>query len=148
MFSVPQEYPSETRQVSRAVRAVSWTSGSQLDGTRDHVAPKQVMRGIFWPREMAKKEILVRYILTTKTTGEWIARLRQVPCAPVNDPASALSDPFMQERQMIVETDHPEFGRIRHVAGPMKIAGARKKNPHRAPKFGEHPRRSLKNSRG
>jgi crotonobetainyl-CoA:carnitine CoA-transferase CaiB-like acyl-CoA transferase len=77
-------------------------------------------------------------ILATKTTDEWIARLKgQVPCAPVRDLASALNDSFARERDMIVETDHPEFGRIRQAAGPVKIPGA-KKSHRRAPKLGEH----------
>ncbi len=80
----------------------------------------------------------IQSILETKTTDEWIARMKgQVPCAPVQDLASALRDPFIREREMIVETDHPEFGKVRQAAGPVKIPGT-KKNHRRAPKLGEH----------
>jgi crotonobetainyl-CoA:carnitine CoA-transferase CaiB-like acyl-CoA transferase len=83
-------------------------------------------------------------ILATKTTDEWIARLKgHVPCAPVRNLSSALRDPFTQEREMIVETDHPEFGNVRQAAGPVKIPGARKSH-HRAPKLGEHTKEILK----
>jgi crotonobetainyl-CoA:carnitine CoA-transferase CaiB-like acyl-CoA transferase len=86
----------------------------------------------------------IQSILETKTTGEWIARMKgQVPCAPVRDLAGALRDPFTREREMIVETDHPEFGKVRQAAGPVKIAGARK-NHHRAPRLGEHTEEILK----
>jgi len=86
----------------------------------------------------------IQAILATKTTEEWIARLKgQVPCAPVQDLATALRDPFLREREMIVETDHPEFGRVRQAAGPVKIPGA-KKNHHRGPKLGEHTEEILK----
>ncbi|MDE3137558.1 MAG: CoA transferase [Acidobacteriota bacterium] len=86
----------------------------------------------------------IQSILATKTTEEWITRFQgQVPCAPVRDLTSALSDPFTHEREMIVETDHPEFGKVRQVAGPVKIPGA-KKSHHRAPKLGEHTEEILK----
>ena len=86
----------------------------------------------------------IQSILATKTTDEWIACLKgQVPCAPVHDLNSALRDPFVREREMIVETDHPEFGRVRQAAGPVKIPGA-KKDHHRAPKLGEHTEEILK----
>jgi crotonobetainyl-CoA:carnitine CoA-transferase CaiB-like acyl-CoA transferase len=83
-------------------------------------------------------------ILATKTTDEWVALLKgQVPCAPVQDLATALRDPFIRERDMIVETDHPEFGRVRQAAGPVKIPGAKKEH-RRAPKLGEHSEEILK----
>jgi crotonobetainyl-CoA:carnitine CoA-transferase CaiB-like acyl-CoA transferase len=86
----------------------------------------------------------IQSILVTKTTDEWIARFHgQVPCAPVHDLTSALRDPFTHERDMIVETDHPEFGKVRQAAGPVKIPGA-KKSHHRAPKLGEHTEEILK----
>jgi crotonobetainyl-CoA:carnitine CoA-transferase CaiB-like acyl-CoA transferase len=86
----------------------------------------------------------IQSILATKTTEEWIARLKgQVPCAPVRDLSSALRGPFTQAREMIVETDHPEFGKVRQAAGPVKIPGARKEH-RRAPKLGEHTEEILK----
>lgn len=82
--------------------------------------------------------------LEKKTTAEWLDRLRgQVPCAPVRDLAQSMRDPLLREREMVVETDHPEFGRVKQVAGPVKIAGERKQ--HRcAPKLGEHSAQILK----
>ncbi len=86
----------------------------------------------------------IQSILATRTTDEWITRLRgQVPRAPVRDLTSALRDPFVLEREMIVETDHPEFGRVRQAAGPIKIPGTQKEH-RRAPKLGEHTEEVLK----
>jgi crotonobetainyl-CoA:carnitine CoA-transferase CaiB-like acyl-CoA transferase len=87
-------------------------------------------------------------IFSTRTTGEWVIHLRgKVPCAPVNDLPGALADPFLVEREMIVETDHPLFGRVKQVAGPIKVSGARKS--HRpAPKLGEHTAEVLKDCLG
>ncbi len=86
----------------------------------------------------------IESILANKTTDEWITQLKgQVPCAPVQGLARALRDPFLLEREMIVETDHPEFGRVRQAAGPVKIPGARKQH-RRAPKLGEHSEEVLR----
>lgn len=77
-------------------------------------------------------------IFLTRTTEEWLERLRgKVPCAPVNDLSQALKDPFLMEREMIAETQHPVYGKIRQVAGPIKVDEARI-NHHRAPELGEH----------
>ena len=38
---------------------------------------------------------------------------------------------------MIVEVDHPEFGRLREVRSPIRTAGEIR-TPSRAPKLGEH----------
>ncbi len=44
---------------------------------------------------------------------------------------------MVRERGMIVEVDHPHFGRIREVASPIKTEGAIAA-PARAPRLGEH----------
>jgi len=74
----------------------------------------------------------------TRTTGEWLALLRgHVPCAPVNTVREALGDEQVRAREMIVELDHPEFGRMRQVASPIKTSGA-VTAPARGPRLGEH----------
>jgi crotonobetainyl-CoA:carnitine CoA-transferase CaiB-like acyl-CoA transferase len=60
-----------------------------------------------------------------------------VPCAPVNGVGEALADPQVEAREMIVEVDHPVFGRIREVGSPIKTAGAITR-PDPAPGLGEH----------
>ena len=58
-------------------------------------------------------------------TDHWLTTLRgRVPIGPVNSVAQALADPQITARDMIVETDHPTFGRTRHVASPVKTKGA------------------------
>lgn len=90
----------------------------------------------------------LQQIFATKSTREWLDLLRgKVPCAPVNDLSQALDDPFLAEREMVVETEHPVFGRIKQVAGPFKISGVGKS--HRpAPKLGEHTVEILRDTLG
>jgi crotonobetainyl-CoA:carnitine CoA-transferase CaiB-like acyl-CoA transferase len=73
-----------------------------------------------------------------RTTAEWLDRLRgRVPCAPVNTLAEALADEQVRARGMILEVDHPEFGRLREVASPVRTAGA-VGAPAPAPSLGQH----------
>jgi crotonobetainyl-CoA:carnitine CoA-transferase CaiB-like acyl-CoA transferase len=53
----------------------------------------------------------------------WLQKLRAagVPCGPVNSVADALDDEHTRARGMVVETDHPHFGRVRQVAGPVRV---------------------------
>jgi crotonobetainyl-CoA:carnitine CoA-transferase CaiB-like acyl-CoA transferase len=73
-----------------------------------------------------------------KTTAEWLALLRgQVPCAPVNTVAEALEDEQVRARNMVLEVEHPHFGRIREVASPIRTEGEIRQ-PAPAPALGEH----------
>jgi crotonobetainyl-CoA:carnitine CoA-transferase CaiB-like acyl-CoA transferase len=73
-----------------------------------------------------------------RPTAEWLARLRgRVPCAPVNTIAQALEDEQVRARGMILEVEHPAFGRLREVASPVRTAGSAA-SPAPAPRLGEH----------
>jgi crotonobetainyl-CoA:carnitine CoA-transferase CaiB-like acyl-CoA transferase len=94
-----------------------------------------------FPARLANRATLVAALkerFGARTTGEWLERLRgRVPCAPVNDVRQALADEQVLAREMIVEVDHPEFGRLREVRSPIRTEGEIRA-PARAPKLGEH----------
>jgi len=84
----------------------------------------------------------------TKSTNDWVKALRgKVPCAPVNDLSQAMKEPLLVDREMIVETQHPSFGKIRQLASPIKLAGTNM-NHTRAPGLGEHTAEILKQHLG
>jgi len=77
-----------------------------------------------------------------KTTADWLGLLRgRVPCAPVNTVAQALEDEQVRAREMVLEVEHPHFGRIREVASPIRTDGEIR-HPAPAPALGSIPRRS------
>ena len=94
-----------------------------------------------FPDRLTHKDALVTILkarFAQRTTAAWLDRLRgRVPCAPVNTVAQALADEQVAARGMIVDIDHPRFGRIREVASPVKTAGAVTR-PAPAPRLGEH----------
>jgi len=73
-----------------------------------------------------------------RSSEEWMRILKDagIPCGRVNDVSAALSDPLVLERRMIVETDHPYFGTVRQVAGPVRI-GHFTPDSRRGPMLGE-----------
>jgi len=94
-----------------------------------------------FPGRLAHKDALLPILeerFATKSTREWLGLLRgHVPCAPVNSVREALEDEQVLAREMIVEIDHPVFGRMRQVASPIKTEGAITA-PAPAPRLGEH----------
>ncbi len=94
-----------------------------------------------FPDRLANKDALLAILtpaFAARTTGEWLDRLRgRVPCAPVNSMRQALADEQVLHREMILEVEHPVFGRIREVASPIKTEGVVAR-PAPAPRLGEH----------
>jgi crotonobetainyl-CoA:carnitine CoA-transferase CaiB-like acyl-CoA transferase len=66
-------------------------------------------------------------IFAARTTAEWLELLTPagVPCAPVNDVASALADEQAQARGAVVELDHPTLGPVRGPGSPFVVDGER-----------------------
>ena len=53
---------------------------------------------------------------------EWLERFGgRVPAAPVFDVKEALENPFVAERECVVNAEHPRFGKIRGVAAPVRV---------------------------
>jgi crotonobetainyl-CoA:carnitine CoA-transferase CaiB-like acyl-CoA transferase len=83
---------------------------------------------------LAHREVL-RPILESEfarhSTAQWLERLRgQVPIAPVYTVAETLADEQVLAREMVIELEHPIFGRIRETGCPIKIDGV---SPRYAP---------------
>src|SRR5688572_22450459 len=83
---------------------------------------------------------MLEAIFRTRTVDEWLATLRkfEVPAAPVNNLDRAFAEPPVAERQMIVEYDHPEVGRVRLPGNPIKMSGVTGTISKPAPRLGEH----------
>ena len=97
---------------------------------------------------VANRETLVPHlarIFLTRTAAEWLERLRaaNVPAAPVNHFDGAFAEPPVAEREMIVEYDHPDAGRVRLPGNPIKMSGVTKTISNPAPRLGEHTDRVL-----
>ncbi len=79
-------------------------------------------------------------IFRTRTVADWLERLRaaEVPAAPVNNLDGAFAEPPVAEREMIVEYDHPEVGKVRLPGNPIKMSDMSGTISKPAPRLGEH----------
>ncbi len=95
------------------------------------------------PKRLENRAVLIpmlEAILRSRTVADWLAALRaaEVPVAPVNNLDGAFAEPPVAEREMIVEYDHPEVGRVRLPGNPIKFEGAGRTISNPAPRLGEH----------
>jgi crotonobetainyl-CoA:carnitine CoA-transferase CaiB-like acyl-CoA transferase len=92
---------------------------------------------------IANREALVPQLermFRARTVADWLDRLRaaEVPAAPVNNLDGAFAEPPVAEREMIVEYDHPEVGKVRMPGNPIKMSESRGTPSQPAPRLGEH----------
>jgi crotonobetainyl-CoA:carnitine CoA-transferase CaiB-like acyl-CoA transferase len=72
-----------------------------------------------------KEELLgILISLFKKQTNDyWLAKLKgKVPVAPVNSIQEALTQPLIEERDMIIEANSQNFGNIKMIGTPIKIS--------------------------
>lgn len=78
--------------------------------------------------------------LESRTSAEWEALLpaEGIPSGPVLSVGEALEHPQMKARGSILEHDHPTAGRLRTIASPVRLDGARPAPMPPPPRLGEH----------
>lgn len=83
--------------------------------------------------------------LRGRTTEEWIARLEaeDVPCAPVLTRRQAIRHPQAVANGIVIETDHPEAGRLRQARTPASFSGTPAEQRRGAPALGGDTRAIL-----
>jgi len=88
---------------------------------------------------MAARLELTAAVLETRSTAEWLERLRaeQVPCAPILEREELLSDPQILANQIIVESDHPHAGPMREARAAAHLDGSPASLRRPAPMLGE-----------
>ncbi|HZV49444.1 MAG TPA: CoA transferase [Candidatus Dormibacteraeota bacterium] len=77
---------------------------------------------------------LLGEVFRSAPAAVWLDRLRAagVPCAPVNTLEQALADPQTEARQMVIEVEHPRWGRLKAPASPLRV-GSQPSPRRRAP---------------
>jgi len=75
-----------------------------------------------------------------KTAAEWLKLFAEegIPSAPVNTVDKVLADPQLLARNMLVEADHPAYGRMKILGNPVKMSGMEEQTFAAAPTLGEH----------
>ncbi|NJN83167.1 MAG: CoA transferase [Caldilineaceae bacterium] len=104
-----------------------WQALAEVLDAEDGSAPRLVgdaRFASFASRDQYREPLLgeLKRRFGKRTTADWLERLRgKAPCAPVNSLAEALTDEQVLAREMIVEVEHPEFGRLRQTRTAIHI---------------------------
>jgi succinate---hydroxymethylglutarate CoA-transferase len=89
-------------------------------------------------KNAAKLNPILDAVFMEKSVQAWVDIFAGlVPIGPVYDLADALETDFVKEREMIHTYDHPQKGKFRVVANPIKIDGQRLPTTY-APDLGEN----------
>ena len=88
---------------------------------------------------------LIQTILRDRTSKDWLERLEShdVPCAPVLTRSAMLAHPQIRANDLIVETSHPEAGRLRHTRSAARFSVTEPEHRRGAPVLGAHTREVL-----
>jgi alpha-methylacyl-CoA racemase len=113
-----------------------------------HVGRPELVNYLWAKDEKRVKELyeFLRQLFLTKTKEEWWewSKDKQVMLAPVNYIEEALDDPQLKHRKMVIETEHPKFGKIIQIGNPFKLSDTPPRTKGLSPKFGEHTRQVLR----
>ena len=88
---------------------------------------------------------LTQQVLRSRTSAEWIVRLEahDVPCAPVLTRREMIRHPQVVENGIIVETEHPQAGRLRQTRTPARFSGTPAEHRRGGPVLGGDTREVL-----
>lgn len=91
-------------------------------------------------RRRAELMPLVSTVMQTRPAGEWLELLTQagIPCGPIRNVSSALADPQVAARGVIVQLEHPLLGAIKSLATPIHMSDTALSYRRYPPQLGEH----------
>jgi len=87
---------------------------------------------------------ILKPIFMEKTVDEWLALIGgHFPCGPINNLEQVFSMPHVQDREMLVEMEHPTIGALPLVGSPLKMGGTPVEYRLPPPLMGEHTKEIL-----
>jgi crotonobetainyl-CoA:carnitine CoA-transferase CaiB-like acyl-CoA transferase len=128
----PSLYPSQVFATADSYIAIICFKEKfwrELCAVMDQPALADEPRFLTFADRLANREPLLRIVerlMRARTTDDWLDRLRgRVPCAPVNTVRQALTDPQVRAREMVIDVEHPVWGRLDEVGSPYKVGAER-----------------------
>jgi crotonobetainyl-CoA:carnitine CoA-transferase CaiB-like acyl-CoA transferase len=114
----------------------------KIDSLRDPKFSKSIDR--LKNQEFIESEL--NKVLSTKSSEFWIKELNdaKVPCGPINTFSQALSDEQVIHRNMIVEVEHPDGGKVKMPGNPVKLSYTDEVSYTPPPHLGAHTKEVLK----
>jgi formyl-CoA transferase len=87
----------------------------------------------------AALEALVEQVTRDKPRAHWLAACEAagIPAGPIYSVPEALADPHAQARGMVQEYEHPQVGRVKTLANPLKLSKSPPRLREAPPLLGE-----------
>jgi crotonobetainyl-CoA:carnitine CoA-transferase CaiB-like acyl-CoA transferase len=143
-------YPTKDRHIILAcVTDQAWIN--LADVLNDPMLSDPALQAL--PARAAKREAIetrLAEIFQTDGCDAWLARFAaaDVPAAPVNDFAHALSDPQILARDMVAAVPQPDGGAARMPGNPVKLSETGEESFTAAPLLGQHTEEVLRGMLG
>jgi formyl-CoA transferase/CoA:oxalate CoA-transferase len=117
-----------------------WERCAKALGHPEWIADPRFPRSTDRLRHRAELEKEMEAVLSERSTAHWVAVLDEagVPCGPVYTYAQLFADPQVRHREMVVDAEDPELGRVSHIRTPVKLSGSAVAVRTVAPKLGQH----------
>jgi crotonobetainyl-CoA:carnitine CoA-transferase CaiB-like acyl-CoA transferase len=96
-------------------------------------------------RHINERLVMTQEALRTRSAEEWLQRLTDagVPCAPVLTRTTMLTNPQVVANGIVVETEHPEAGRLRQARPAARFSETPATIRHGGPGLGQQTREVL-----
>jgi crotonobetainyl-CoA:carnitine CoA-transferase CaiB-like acyl-CoA transferase len=124
--------------VVACAKEVFW---SRLVATLDLDEFREPRYATFSQRLENRDELLGQLVAVFRgrSTDDWVEVLTAggVPCAPINDLASAMTEPQAHARDLFQSFGHPTYGDVTVLRSPMRV-GEFRRPTQVAPKLGQH----------
>ncbi|RLD13415.1 MAG: CoA transferase, partial [Caldiserica bacterium] len=91
--------------------------------------------------ENKKKLIpILEDIISKKTTDEWLKIFEKygIPSSPINTIDRIVNDPHIKYREMLVEVEQPDVGKVKIAGSPLKLSETPGRVYSHAPLLGEN----------
>ncbi len=89
---------------------------------------------------------LMEQAFASKPRAEWLSILGEndIPCAPTQPLRDFMADPAVAQREMVVEYEHPEVGRLRMMGQPLRFSETQAPDMGPPPVLGQHTTETLR----
>ncbi|MCX7779482.1 MAG: CoA transferase [Negativicutes bacterium] len=117
-----------------------WEKLCKLIERPDLIADERFVTNAKRTENVKQLKTILDDVFRHKTVQAWIDKLEDagIPCAPINTIDKVISDPQVNYRNMIVETDHPVAGKIKMAGVPVKMSATPGSVDTPAPLLGQH----------
>jgi crotonobetainyl-CoA:carnitine CoA-transferase CaiB-like acyl-CoA transferase len=115
-------------RLAAALGASQWADDPRFATNASRVAHRADLRAVMLT------------VLRSRTRDEWVERLNaaNVSCGPINEISDLADDPQVFARGGIVDFDHPQLGRVRSAASPLRLSATPPVYERPPPTVGEH----------